>query len=61
MVLNTVRRWYHSIYMGRYFKLCRGDQQDLHAWLLPVAAGRLSEDIPEEKDRLLKLVRGLAK
>jgi len=60
MAYNTIRRWYQSVYIGRYFDLQPGDDGELRAWLLPVTAGRLSEDIPQERDRVLTLVRKLA-
>lgn len=37
-----------KLYLGRYFRHSTYTRQDLEVWLLPVAAGRLSEEIPHE-------------
>ena len=64
---GTARRWliqsfralFLAIYLRRYFQLRVGQasRRDLAAWQLPVAAGRLSEDILEEREQVLALVR----
>ncbi len=46
----------YSIYLKRYLRLHPASRQQLDAWKLPVAAARLSENIPEENDRLLALI-----
>lgn len=45
------------IYLRRYFRQSPYPRADLKDWLLPVAAGRLSENIPHEKAPLLNFVR----
>ena len=55
-LINSVRALFHSIYLRRYLRLRPGSREEIAAWLLPVAAARLSEDIPEEEPRLLALV-----
>ena len=50
-----------SVYLNRYFKASPYTHKDLNAWLLPVAAARLSEEIPHEKEDLIKWVNRLAK
>jgi Ser/Thr protein kinase RdoA (MazF antagonist) len=47
---------FHRIYINHYFKLSPYKEEDLLPWLLPVTAGRLSEEIPHETDTLIKLV-----
>ena len=60
--MKTMVRWYHATYLRRCFQLRPGDQQQFAAWQPIVAAARLSENILEEQDWLLSLVRaGLAK
>jgi len=62
---GTARRWlvesmralFHAVYVRRYFGLRPGAREQLAAWQLPVAAARLSEDIPEERERVLALVK----
>jgi hypothetical protein len=63
---GTARRWliqslralFHAVYLRRYLQLrpTYVSRQQLTAWQLPVAAGRLSEGIAEEKEQLLALV-----
>jgi hypothetical protein len=45
------------IYLRRYFHQSPYTRAGLQDWLLPVAAGRLSENIPHEKEALLDFVR----
>jgi aminoglycoside phosphotransferase (APT) family kinase protein len=50
--------WYH-LYLRRYCQLRSVSSRQVEAWLLPVAAARLSEGIPEEEELLLKLIKQL--
>jgi len=45
------------LYLKRYFRISPYPRNELDAWLLPVAAGRLSEEIPHETDPLIKFVK----
>lgn len=45
------------IYLRRYFQQSPYSSADLAAWLPVVAAGRLNENIPHEREALLKFVR----
>ena len=47
---------HHRIYINHYFKLSPYNKEDLVPWLLPVTAGRLSEEIEHETDVLVGLV-----
>ena len=49
-----------AFYLHRYRQLRPAPRQELDAWMLPVAAGRLSEAIAEEQPHLLALVARLA-
>lgn len=63
--LGTARRWliqalralFHVLYLRRYAQLRPASPELLAAWQLPVAAGRLSEEIPDERERVLDLVK----
>ncbi len=48
------------IYLRQYFRQSAYTRQDLQAWLLPVAAARLSERIPHETEPLTAYVQRLA-
>ena len=47
------------IYLRRYFRHSPYTRRDLQNWLLPVAAGRLSERIPHEAEPVLAFVKEL--
>ncbi len=51
------RRLFHAAYLRRYFQLRPDSRAALSAWMLPVAAARLEDGIPEEQSRLLALIR----
>lgn len=51
------RKWVLSAYTHNYFQTSRLDRSQLNAWMPVVAAARLNEQIPEENERLLKIVR----
>jgi aminoglycoside phosphotransferase (APT) family kinase protein len=55
-LINLLRGQLYSTYLGRYQQLCSITQRDVDAWQLPVAAARLNEKIPAEKNKLLRLV-----
>ena len=56
-IIEALRGLAHSLYLNRYLKLNGNVGDELRAWEHPVAAARLNEDIPEERARLLTLVR----
>jgi aminoglycoside phosphotransferase (APT) family kinase protein len=50
------------IYLRRYFALRPRSREQLARWLIPVAAGRLIEKIPGEREKLLAIIEsGLAR
>jgi uncharacterized protein (TIGR02172 family) len=50
----------HRIYLRHYFKSSPYSRKELGQWILPAAAGRLSEEIPHEKNQLIQWVNKLA-
>jgi len=56
-LIQSLRALFHAVYLRRYFQLRPDSRQGLAAWQLPVAAARLSEDIPEERERVLALAK----
>lgn len=52
-------RWMVNRYLNRYLRRSPYDRNQFQAWILPVAAGRLSENIPHESVPLLAFVRQL--
>lgn len=56
LLVQALRSAFQEIYLRRYLQRRPFSQEDLAAWELPVTAGRLSEDIPEERHRVLELV-----
>jgi Ser/Thr protein kinase RdoA (MazF antagonist) len=60
-LLEGGRRLFHRAYLKRYLDLRPTDLDELRLWQPVIAAARLAECIPEEKDRLVKLIcRALA-
>ena len=58
-IINSIRALFHSAYLRRYLQLMPGSREKIAAWLLPVVAARLREDIPGENPRFLALVEEL--
>ncbi len=56
-LIDALRRRLQKAYLRRY-RMVRGISEiELEAWLLPVAAARLADGIPEERRRLVQMVR----
>ena len=60
-LINWVGGLFHSIYLRSYLQLRPASREQIAAWQLPMAAARLAENIPEEKDRLLALIEAKLK
>ncbi|MBZ0297462.1 MAG: aminoglycoside phosphotransferase family protein [Anaerolineae bacterium] len=58
-LVNALRGQFRRAYLARYFALSGATPEQLRQWMLPVAAGRLSEAILEERQPLLDLVASL--
>ncbi len=46
----------HDIYIQEYIKICNRGDDELERWRAPVAAARLAENVPEERDQLLGII-----
>jgi thiamine kinase len=58
LIANLLRGLFYRTYMSQYLQL--NPQQayaDIRTWMIPVAAGRLREDIPGERDKLLSIIQ----
>jgi thiamine kinase len=60
LLVESLRSLAHRTYLRRYRQARPFRQEELDAWLLPIAAARLSEGIVEEEPDLLALVEALA-
>jgi Ser/Thr protein kinase RdoA (MazF antagonist) len=47
------------LYTGSYMRVRRLDKKEVRRWALPVTVARLAEDIPEERDRLMRRIEKL--
>jgi uncharacterized protein (TIGR02172 family) len=56
-LIELIRSWFQAEYLRHYRQLCSVRQEEIDAWGLPVAAGRLSEGIAGEEKQLIALVR----
>lgn len=51
---NIVRRAFHDRYLAAYMRLRpEANLNELQRWMVPVAAARIGENVPGERDRLL--------
>jgi hypothetical protein len=53
---NTMDRFFTN-YIKEYMKMCGKPDEELLVWRAPVAAARLAEGIPEEKEPLLRILK----
>jgi thiamine kinase len=53
------RRLFIWLYIGSYLRVRPLDKGQVRKWALPIAIGRLSEDIKEERPRLLRRIEKL--
>ncbi|KAA3643010.1 MAG: aminoglycoside phosphotransferase [Chloroflexi bacterium] len=53
----VLREIMNRMYLRHYFKHSPYKREELKAWMLPVVAGRLSENIIEEQDYLVEYIR----
>jgi aminoglycoside phosphotransferase (APT) family kinase protein len=56
-IIEAGRMLWYRLYLRRYCQLRSVSPKQVDAWLLPVAAARLSEGIPEEEERMLRLIQ----
>jgi aminoglycoside phosphotransferase (APT) family kinase protein len=56
-ILASGRRWLHQRYLAHYFRQCPGMRAQLIAWQPVIAAARLAEGLPAERERLLAMVK----
>lgn len=55
--INLTKKLLHSMYLKEYCKLAEAEPSDIEAWMLPLAAARLRENVPGERKWLLELIR----
>jgi uncharacterized protein (TIGR02172 family) len=60
-LIEAGRMLWYQLYLRRYCQLRSIASKHVGAWLLPVAAARLSEGIPEEEEPLLRLIKRTVK
>lgn len=56
LFLSVARRWSLRVYLRAYFAQTGRTSADVRGWLGVVALLRLADEIPEERDRLVRLV-----
>ena len=55
-VVKGIKRLLHYWYQKHYLKLSGATKVELRSWLVPVAAARIRENIPDEKEWLIGLI-----
>jgi len=56
LLISAGRRWLHRVYLKRYTKLRPEGRARLARWQPIVAAARLAENVPGERDHLMALI-----
>jgi aminoglycoside phosphotransferase (APT) family kinase protein len=56
-LIDRLRRRFQRAYLSRYRGNRTVPESELQAWLLPVAAARLADGIPQERKKLVGMVR----
>jgi len=58
MIINSWRKIFYRTYIKRYLGLHPGISKEIiDTWMTPVAAGRLGEAIPEEREPILRFIQ----
>lgn len=54
--LRAARTIWNRVYLNEYCRLSHAKREDIHRWMLPVAAARMREDVPGERAWLMELI-----
>jgi uncharacterized protein (TIGR02172 family) len=58
VIINIWRKIFYRIYIKRYLELHPGVmKENIDSWMIPIAAGRLAEAIPEEREPILNFIQ----
>lgn len=57
LLIQTLRRLFHFVYLRRYRKLRPFSEEELEQWRLIIAAARLSEEIAKEEAQLMAIIQ----
>jgi hypothetical protein len=61
MVINLWREIFYRTYIRRYLELHPGvSQEKIVDWMIPVAAGRLDEAIPDERESIICFIQSFS-
>lgn len=55
-LVRIVKRLFHDTYLKHYLRLTGASLDEIRRWMIPVAAARLLENVPGEKEFLVKLL-----
>jgi len=57
-IINSWRKFFYQTYIMHYLRLHPGvSKERIDTWMIPVAASRLGEAIPEEKEPILRFIQ----
>jgi Ser/Thr protein kinase RdoA (MazF antagonist) len=56
LAVKWLKRWLAAAYEGEYLRRTGLPREEVEAWIAPVAAARLEEEVPGEREWLLELV-----
>ena len=56
-IIRMLIRLYHRAYLNQYYSRISAPHHEIKRWMPLIAAARLNEDIPSEREALLEMVR----
>lgn len=59
-ILRAFKSQVHRVYLHDYFEIMPGSKADLAPWMLPLAAVRLEEAVPGEREQVLLMLQRLS-
>ncbi len=57
--VEEIRGRMAELYKEEYLDLCQLSKEDLEAWTIPVAAERISDGAPSEREQLIEMIRDM--
>lgn len=55
-VARKIKRIFYNAYLSEYLRLSKATVREMERWILPVAAARLRENVPGEREWLLTII-----
>lgn len=56
VIFGCYRRVFHDAYLSHYVQLTGSSRSEIEQWRIPIAAARIAENVPGERQNLLRIV-----